>query len=107
MIEDEAYLALLTLYMSVARALTSEHSDHRLIEEMFGCMSRRKLFLVMLIEDNICIHTQIEFKYSTIVSTYIHQYEIVILEVGSHSSATQHIFSLNSLMRNAEEIKCM
>ena len=53
MIKKETHLALLTLDMSIIRALTAEDADHRLIKQMLGCVRRRELFFIVFVEDII------------------------------------------------------
>ena len=49
MIDMKAHFALLTLDMSIERALAAEESDHRLVQQMLRRMRRWKLFLVVFV----------------------------------------------------------
>ena len=49
MIDMKAHLALLTLDMSIERALAAEESDHRLVQQMLRRMCRGELFLVVFV----------------------------------------------------------
>jgi len=49
MIDMKAHLALLTLDMSIERALAAEEPDHRLVQQMLRRMCRGKLFLVVFV----------------------------------------------------------
>jgi len=49
MIQIEAHLALLPLDMSIIGTLTAEDAYHRLVQQMFRRMCRRKLFLIVLV----------------------------------------------------------
>ena len=55
MVQVEAHLALLSLHMGIITALTSEDTNHRLVEQMLGRVGRGKLLLVVFIE-YIIIH---------------------------------------------------
>ena len=50
LVQVETHLALFPFHMSIIAAPTVEHPDHGLIEQMFGCVSRRKLLLVMFVQ---------------------------------------------------------
>ena len=50
-IEMKTHLTLLPLDMSIERALTPEKPDHRLVQKMFRRMGRRKLFLIVVVQD--------------------------------------------------------
>ena len=57
--EQVVALALLALYMGVARTGTAEHPHHRLVEDMFCRVHRRVFLLVVRVELDIfhCLRT--------------------------------------------------
>ena len=50
LIDMEAHLALLSLYMGIERTTAVEHANHRLIEQMFSGVGWWELFFVVLVE---------------------------------------------------------
>ena len=78
---DKGHLAFLALNMSIATALAREHTNHQLIEQMLCRMSRRKLFLVMLIQNKLTLfHLDIEFIDSYSMRLNIHWETSVFLK---------------------------
>ena len=58
-VKMKTHLALLAFHMGIIAALAAKHLYHGLIQQMFGCVGRRKLFLVMLVQIILFGHRQL------------------------------------------------
>ena len=70
-IQMETHLALLPLYVSIIGTLTAKEPDHGLVQQVLCCMSWRKLFFVMFVQNNIVFHDWGS-------ECYLHKYRIVV-----------------------------